>query len=178
MAAAAFITTINFFDSSDTAAALRALGLRIQPEQIDVFPNDKLLREPRGDIRRDPTDAGSGPFSSHGVAVLLHEQLDGIIHLCGCIRELAGIGQHQSDLDRILCGGRRRHECTECNRGTLLCAFLLRVLLALLHELIFRCPNQRLPVAANRFRPAGVLLALVDGSGLGCAREWFAIFAQ
>ena len=37
VAAAAFITTINFFDSSDTPAALIALGLRIHPASRSTF---------------------------------------------------------------------------------------------------------------------------------------------
>ena len=74
-------------------------------EHVDVVAHHEFLREPLGDIRRDAAGVLADEFdllAGDGVAVLLHVELDAVVHLGGEIGELARVGQDHADLDRLL----------------------------------------------------------------------------
>jgi hypothetical protein len=81
-------------------------------ENVDMVVDEQLLRQTLGLIRRagrvlaDQFDLLAGDH----IAVLLHVELDAVIHLRGRIGELTGIGHEQADLDGVLraCGDNRQ----------------------------------------------------------------------
>ena len=71
-------------------------------QDVDLVAGDQFLRQALGDRRIDAADVLADDLdllAGDRVAVLLHEQLDGIVLLRCSIGELAGIGLDQADLD-------------------------------------------------------------------------------
>ena len=100
---AAFITTMSFFASADTSAAASAFGVRTKPaEDVHLVAHHQLLRQALGDVGRDaagvPADELELP-ARDGVALLLHVELDGGVHLGRRVGELAGVRHDEPDLD-------------------------------------------------------------------------------
>ena len=134
---AAFMTTMNFFASADTSAG----GQRIRREReagedVGVIAHDQFLREPLGDVGRNAADIFADEFdllAGDGVAVLLHVELDGVVHLRGGVGELAGIRDDDADLDGVLrigrtdCAKRQRRagnpvqECLQFRKNFCMC---------------------------------------------------------
>ena len=88
----------NRADDLTTGGRVSALkrGLGIEPGSVVGNQGDA------GCILADQFDLLAGDH----VAVLLHVELDAVVHLRGRIGELAGIGDEQTDLDGVLsaCG--------------------------------------------------------------------------
>ena len=105
MEVAAFITTMNFFASLGKVGDSQCLGRDDETgKNVDMIADDELLCQTLGGIRR----AGVILAQEHDllagdhIAMLLHVQLDAIVHLRGRIGELAGVGHDQPDLDGLL----------------------------------------------------------------------------
>src|SRR5262249_62166731 len=63
------------------------------------------LRQPLGDVGRIPAGVLADQLdllTDNRVAVLLHVELDAVVHLGGGIGELSGIGEDHANLDRLL----------------------------------------------------------------------------
>ena len=108
---AAFMMTMNFLASADTLEMAMALGdSRVAGQDVDVVAGDQLLRQPGGDVGchaagvlADDLDLLAG----NGVALLLHVELDAVVHLRRKVGELARERHDHADLDRAL----RRAPC-------------------------------------------------------------------
>jgi hypothetical protein len=109
MDVAAFITTVSFLASVASSANCQSFRRDHKTgENVDMIVDKQLLRQTlglvggAGCILADQFDLLAGDH----VAVLLHVQLDAVVHLRGRIGELAGIGHEQTDLDGVLsaCG--------------------------------------------------------------------------
>ena len=99
------------------AALEHVMGPQKQIEAVTIGADDD------SDLcRSDIIEAVNRVDSGDGVAILLHEKLDGVVLLGRGIGELAGIGLDQADLDRVLRlrGGaddersREAQQCFEC----------------------------------------------------------------
>jgi hypothetical protein len=84
-------------------------------EDVHPVARDELLGEALGDVGGDPAGVPTEELdlpARHGVALLLDEQLDGVVHLAGGVSELSRVGQNETDLDRVLRARRRcQHGC-------------------------------------------------------------------
>src|SRR5215510_12130193 len=91
---AAFITTISFFASADTSAAASALGVRMKPARMSTWS-----RTTSSCARRLATSGATPPVSADElelsardrVTILLHVELDRVVHLGRRVGELAGV---------------------------------------------------------------------------------------
>ena len=103
---AAFMITMNFLASAE----IFGHGDRIRRERgagkdVHVVARDEFLREPGGDVRRDAAGVLANDLdllAGDGIALLLHVELDAVVHLRGKIGELPGIGHDHPDLHRSL----------------------------------------------------------------------------
>ena len=90
---AAFMITMNFLACADTSAAASAFGRQREAgEDVDVVAHDQFLREPLGDVGRDAAGVLADDLdllAGDRVAVLLHVELDAVVHLGAGIGELA-----------------------------------------------------------------------------------------
>ena len=74
-------------------------------EDVDIVAHDQLLREALGDVRRDAAGVLADEFdlaARDGVAVLLHVELDGVVHLR---RRCRRTGPEYGMIRPILIGG-------------------------------------------------------------------------
>ena len=82
---AAFMITVNFLASRRDVADRERVGRQDQPaEDVDLVAHDQLLREALGDVGRDAAGVLADDLdllAGDGVAVLLHVELDGVVHL-------------------------------------------------------------------------------------------------
>ena len=92
---AAFMITVNFLASAETSPTASAFGVRTKPaEDVDLVARDQLLRQALGDVGRDAAGILADDLdllAGDGVAVLLHVELDGVVHLRRRVGELAGV---------------------------------------------------------------------------------------
>ena len=92
---AAFITTMNFLASADTSPAASAFGVSAKPARMSALvAHHEFLRQPLGDIGRNAAGILADELdllAGDGVAMLLHIELDAVVHLGGGVGELAGI---------------------------------------------------------------------------------------
>ena len=107
---------MNLLTCAETSAIASALGVvAIAGQHVDLVADDQFLREPLGHIRRNAARVLADEFeflASDGVTMLLHIELDAVVHLrCG-IGELARVRTDQADLDGLLglCGCSREHD--------------------------------------------------------------------
>jgi hypothetical protein len=89
----------------DIRGAERFWREREAGKDVDLVANHQFLREALGDVRVRAAGVLAYEFdllAGNRVAVLLHEQLDAIVHLRGGVGKLAGVGHDQADLDGVL----------------------------------------------------------------------------
>ena len=160
---AAFMITMNFLACAETSAAASAFGVSDEAgEDVDLVAHDQLLRQALGDVGRDAAGVLADDLdllAGDGVAVLLHVELDAVVHLRAGIGELARIGHDQADLDGLL--GARRHggeerggEAAEVQSGSLRIVFLLEASARTALAWTERAAAMRPPVANSASDPA------------------------
>src|SRR5258708_39116423 len=85
-----------------------------------MVAHDRLLRQALGDGGGDAAGVLADEFdllTGDGVAMLLHIELDGVVHLHGGVGELAGIAQDERDLDSVDRAGRTNTEYRQRKAG-------------------------------------------------------------
>ena len=82
---AAFMITMNFLACGrDLGDGQRVRRQREAGEDVDVVAHDQFLRQPLGDVGRDAAGVLADDLdllAGDGVAVLLHVELDAVVHL-------------------------------------------------------------------------------------------------
>ena len=115
----------EFLRLGGNVAHRQRIGRQLEAaENVDLVAHDELLGEPLGDVGRNAAIVLADDLdllARDGVALLLHVEFEAVIELDACIRELAGVGDDQADLDLRLSRrggeqGRKRNE--SCQQWT------------------------------------------------------------
>ena len=92
---AAFMITMNFLASAETLETAMALGESRMPARMSTLSRViELLRQPGGDVGRHAAGVLADDLdllAGDGIALLLHVELDAVVHLGRKVGELARV---------------------------------------------------------------------------------------
>ena len=105
---------MNFFASRGNVARRQRIGRQREAgKDVDFVAHDQFLRQALGHVGCDAAGILADEFellAGDRVAMLLHIELDAVVHLRRRVGELPRIGQDEPDLEGVLGVARGRHQ--------------------------------------------------------------------